>query len=289
MKFAIVWLLTQIGRVKVTVTYATALVVMAVMLRRLGPGSRQEVIQHASTNLHNLADGSFTTLIDSAFITQSEYIHIWLPGLVALLALAELLWRSRRLVVAFAVGHVGTTLIVAVGIAAALRAGLVEGSIADAADVGMSYGAVAVLGTLTTALPRRWSAAWAGGWLALAAGSVLASGGDFTTIGHAVALMIGMTVGTRFGEPSPWTSTRYGLLVVASAFGYLMICFGYLSLGASAAIGALGAVLGTAVLGTALSFARRPAQTNSSALASIQSDSHASGGHSSNSPGISHS
>lgn len=72
-------------------------------------------------------------------------------------------------------------------------------------------------------------AAWAGGWLALAAGSVLASGGDFTIIGHAVALMIGMTVGTRFREPSPWTSTRYGLLVAASAFGYLMICFGYLS------------------------------------------------------------
>lgn len=281
---AIVWLLTQMGRLRVTMAYATALVVMAVMLRSLGPGGRQEAIQHASTNLHNLADGSFTTLIDSAFITQSEYLYVWLPGLVALLALAELLWRGRRLVLAFAVGHIGTTLIVAVGLAAALLAGLVEGPVADAADVGMSYGAVAVLGTLTLAVPRRWSPAWAGGWLALAAGSVLASGGDFTTIGHAVALMIGMTIGTRFGEPSPWTATRCGLLVVATAFGYLMICFGYVSLGASAAIGAIGAVLGTA-----LSLALRPAQTNSSALASIQSDSHASGGHSSNSPGISHS
>jgi hypothetical protein len=284
MKVSTIWLLTQMGRLKVTVAYTTALVVMAVMLLRLGPGGRQEAIQNASTNLHNLADGSFTTLIDSAFITESEYIYIWLPGLVALLALAELLWRGRRLVVAFAVGHIGTTLIVAVGIAAGLRAGLVEGSIADAADVGMSYGAVAVLGTLTAALPRRWSSAWAGGWLALAAGSVLASGGDFTTSGHAVALMIGMTVGTRFGAPGPWTATRYGLLAVAAVFGYLMIGFGYLSLSASAAIGATGAVLGAA-----LSVALRPAQTNSSALASIQSDSHASGGHSSSSPGISHS
>lgn len=31
----------------------------------------------------------------------------------------------------------------------------------------MSYGAIAVLGTFTAAIPHRWRAAWAGWWLAV--------------------------------------------------------------------------------------------------------------------------
>ncbi|HPZ95466.1 MAG TPA: hypothetical protein PK871_11205 [Mycobacterium sp.] len=284
MRATVVWLLTSLGRLKVTLTYTAAVVVMEVMLLRLEPAGRLAAINNASTNLRNLSDGSFTTLIDSAFITQSEHILVWLPGLVVLLALAELLWRSRRLVVAFAVGHIATTLIVAAGIAAALRAGLVSGSIADAADVGMSYGAVAVLGVLTFALPRRGRAAWAGGWLALAVGSVLVSGADFTAVGHAVALALGIVIGCRFGASEPWTAPRYVLLTVASGFGYALISYGYLPVSSAAALAGVGAMVATL-----LSVAFCVAQTNSSALASIQSDNHPCGGDSSNSPGMSHS
>ena len=66
---------------------------------------------------------------------------MWLPGLVCLLGLAELLWRSGRLVVAFAVGHVGATLLVAVGLTAAVELGWLPLSVTRATDVGMSYGA----------------------------------------------------------------------------------------------------------------------------------------------------
>ena len=55
----------------------------------------------------------------------------------------------------------------------ALMAGWVSSSIVDATDVGMSYGAVAVLGTFTAAIPRRWRAAWAGGWVAVGVGSAV--------------------------------------------------------------------------------------------------------------------
>ena len=74
------------------------------------------MIRHASTNLHNLSHGHLGTLLGSAFVVDAGPIYDWLPGLVCLLALAELLWRSARLVVAFAVGHVGATLLVAVGL-----------------------------------------------------------------------------------------------------------------------------------------------------------------------------
>ena len=42
--------------------------------------------------------------------------------------------------------------------------------VSRATDVGMSYGAAAVLGALTAAIPRRWRPAWIGWWLAVGRG-----------------------------------------------------------------------------------------------------------------------
>lgn len=64
---------------------------------------------------------------------------------MCLLALAELLWSSRHLIQAFTIGHVGATLIVAAGLAAAVAFDWVPRSIAGASDVGLSYGAVALI------------------------------------------------------------------------------------------------------------------------------------------------
>jgi hypothetical protein len=100
---------------------------------------------------------------------------------------------------------------------------LVTSDIAYVTDVGMSYAAMGVLGALTTAIPVRWRAAWTGWWLAVAGGAAALAGGDFTSIGHAVALALGMAVSTRFGKPSGWTPVRYGLLALGSAFGYLVL------------------------------------------------------------------
>ena len=147
-------MLSRLARVRVTLGYTAALVAVATALLMLGPHVRDQVIWHTSTNLHNLGDGRIGTLIGSAFVNESGPIYVWLPGLVALLALAELLWRGRRLVVAFVVGHVGATLLVAAGLAVAVGVGLLSMSIVDVTDVGMSYGAVGVLGTLTAAIPQ---------------------------------------------------------------------------------------------------------------------------------------
>jgi len=149
----------------------------------------------------------------------------------------------------------------------------------------MSYGTVGVLGTFTAAIPRHWRAAWTGWWLAVACGSAVLSGGDFTSVGHAVALILGMWLGARFTQAARWTAVRCALLVVASAFGYLLIAYDHVP--GTLVLGALGAALAGGV--SVLRRRRIRRQTNSSALASIQSDSHASGGSSSSSPGISHS
>lgn len=278
---------TRIARVRVTLVYTAALAAVATVMLHLEPPAQQRVIERTSTNLHNLSEGRIGTLIGSAFVNQAaDRVYLWLPGLVALLALGELLWHSRRLVIAFTVGHIGTTLVVAAGIVAALGVGLVSPSIADVADVGMSYGAVAVLGTFTVAIPRRWRPAWAGAWLAMALGGVFLTRGDFTADGHAIALLLGMAVGVRFGTPQVWTIPRYGLLAVAAGFGYLLLAYGDPSDTTTAELGLAGAAIAA---GASALFAAYAAYTNSSAEASIQSDSQASGGLSSNSPGISHS
>ncbi|BBY60626.1 hypothetical protein MSAR_37620 [Mycolicibacterium sarraceniae] len=176
-------LLSRLDRVRVTLVYSAALTVVAVALVALGPQVRDQVIWRTSTNLHNLGQGQLGTLIGSAFVTDRGPIYVRLPGLFAILGLAELLWHSRRMMLAFVVGHVGATLLVAAGLAATLAAGLTSWSIANVTDVGMSYGAVGVLGALTAAIPQRWRAVWTGWWLAVAVGAVASSAGDFTNVG----------------------------------------------------------------------------------------------------------
>jgi hypothetical protein len=53
----------------------------------------------------------------------------------------------------FVTGHIGATLLVAMGLTAAIELGWLPLSLSRASDVGVSYGAVAVLGTPTTHRP----------------------------------------------------------------------------------------------------------------------------------------
>ena len=234
-------LLGRLIRVRVTVAYAVIVTCVTVVLYALGPQVQDRVIRHVSTNLHNLSHGHFGTLLGSAFVIDAGPIYVWLPGLVCLLAIAELTYRSGLLVVAFAAGHIGATLLVAAGLTAAVGLGWLPLSVSRATDVGMSYGAAAVLGSLTAAIPPRWRPAWIGWFFAVGVAAV-AVGRDFTDVGHAVALALGMLVATRFRRPDHWTPVRFAMLGVAAAFGYLVLASTDLLFATAA--GLAGAVLG---------------------------------------------
>lgn len=208
-------------RVRVTVAYAVMLIASSVTLSALGGHTRAAVVREMSTNLHNLAHGNLGSLIGSAFVSDSGDVYLWLPGLVCLLALGELIWRGRGLLITFAVGHIGATVIVAVGLVAAVETGWLPFSVAHATDVGTSYGAVCVLGALTASIPARWRPAWIGWWLGIALVGTLDA--DFTAFGHVVALLLGM--GLAFWLPSieHWTPAHAALLVVGAAFGYFVL------------------------------------------------------------------
>lgn len=206
---------------RVTATYAVLLALVALGLVMLGSRAQSRLIDELSTNLHNLARGHLHTLIGSAFVTADNHIYLWLPGLVCLLALGELLWSGKRLVVAFTVGHIGATLIIAAGLAIAILAGWLPTSLTRASDVGISYGAAAVLGALTASLPLGWRFAWVCFWLTNALLVVTgADGFDFSAAGHVVAFTLGVVLSTRFRSPVRWTAPRIALMAGGVVFGY---------------------------------------------------------------------
>jgi Rhomboid-like protein len=206
---------------RITAAYAIVLVAVSLGLTALGPHAREAVVSRMSTNLHNLSRGRLSTLVGSAFVDDGGNVFAWLPGLVCLLALGELIWRSKGLLLAFAVGHIGATLIVAVGLVGAVEAGWLPVSIARASDVGVSYGAVCVLGALTASIPSRWRAAWVGWWVGIAV--TVAMGADFTAVGHVLALLLGIGLSYRLPSTAGWTPIRVVLLSGGATFGYFVL------------------------------------------------------------------
>src|ERR1700757_542399 len=140
---------SRLARVRFTIGYIAVLLAMSGAILLLGPHAHDVLVQRASTNLHNLAHGHIGTLLGSALVVDAGPLFFWLPFLTCLLALAELHLRTIRLVVAFLVGHIGATLVVAAALAASVEFGWLPVSITRASDVGMSYGALAVLGAMT--------------------------------------------------------------------------------------------------------------------------------------------
>lgn len=212
----------RLPRIPVTVGYAALLVVVTLTLAALGTAVHDRVIGYASTNLHNLGEGRFGTLLASALIADDGRFFLWLPGLVCLLAVAELAWHSRRLLVVFLVGHIGTTLVVAAGLVAAVELGWLPRSISRAADVGVSYGVLTVVGALTAVVPARLRAVWLAWWLAGAV-AVLAVSDDFTEAGHVVALALGLVLSTRLDAPVQWTRGQAVAFGVGGCFGYAVL------------------------------------------------------------------
>ncbi|MHA7652241.1 rhomboid-like protein [Mycobacterium sp. ML4] len=233
---------SRLSRVRFTVGYVAALFAVSTTMLMMSPQTHDRVIRHASTNLHNLSHGRLGTLVGSAFVVEAGPLWFWLPFLTCLLVLAELHLRTIRLFVAFMVGHIGATLVVAAALAAAVELGWMPWSITHASDVGMSYGALAALGALTATMPRRLRSAWIGWWISV---SVVAAviGGEFTNAGHAVAVTLGVLVSLRFRAPIHWTPLRCLMLLGSAGFGFLMLAHSMWGMAGGLVFGLAGALI----------------------------------------------
>ena len=231
---------SRLARVRFTVGYVAVLLSISCAILMLGPRAHDVLVQRASTNLHNLAHGHVGTLLGSALIVDAGPLYFWLPFLTCLLALAELHLRTIRLIVAFLVGHIGATLVVAAVLAASVEFGWLPSSITRASDVGMSYGALAALGAMTAVIPSRWRVAWVGWGVSAGIASAII-GGDFTDAGHTVAVILGVLVSARFQQPVQWTPVRFLMLLGSSGFGFLILAHHWGTMAGASAFGFLGA------------------------------------------------
>ncbi|MFJ4779151.1 rhomboid-like protein [Streptomyces sp. NPDC088762] len=170
--------------------YAGGVQLGAHALERMAAAERERLLRSCSTNVDNLAAGRWETLLSSAFVVEEPMPLPYALLLVAVLGYAEYAYGAWWTAAVFLFGHATATLLVY----GALRR-TADPRTRRALDVGTSYGFNAVLGALTSALPRgAVRTAGRAGLLALAAAPVLGRRRSFTDAGHLAALALGIGV-----------------------------------------------------------------------------------------------
>ncbi|WP_327735134.1 hypothetical protein OG749_16160 [Streptomyces nojiriensis] len=170
--------------------YAGGVQFGAYALERAEAAERERLLRDCSTNVDNLAAGRWETLLSSAFVVEEPMPLPYALLLVAVLGYAEYAYGAWWAASVFLFGHAAATLLVY----GALRR-TADPRTRRAVDVGTSYGFNAVLGSLTSALPRGAARTAARvGLLALAAAPVVRRGRTFTDAGHLAALGVGIGV-----------------------------------------------------------------------------------------------
>lgn len=173
-----------------TYAYLFVLLITTWVLQTSSTEIARELLLERSTNLHQLARDPLRVLFSSAFWVGSPLeLLAWAALFTLFVAQVERWLGTVRTAAVFFLGHLGATLLTAVGLWAALSSDLVQASIAGTEDVGASYGFAAVAAVLVYRLPRfrpHYAVAAVGvGAVALAVDTT------FTNWGHLLALAIG--------------------------------------------------------------------------------------------------
>jgi hypothetical protein len=194
-----------------TFIYAGVIFVTTWVVAGLPAGQRDALLRTQSTNLHNLRTHPVDVLFRSAFWSGSTTFLPFLLLLAIVLAPAEEWLGTFRLVLVFALGHVGATLLTALAISHGYFTSTGGTGVARTIDVGISYGAFCVAGVLAYRLPIRWRVPYALALLTLFGLYAFLAGGDFTEFGHFVSVLLGLaaypfTLRAKSGRPlyRPW-------------------------------------------------------------------------------------
>lgn len=177
-----------------TMAYLLAIIVTWTTLEGTSSKQAEHLIETASTNLHNMTHTPARVLFASAFWIDRGDLWITLIEFVLVMAFVERWLGTLRMFTIFVAGHVGATLITVVGISLAIHAGWASQSLSHTADVGVSYGFVAVAAAATYAITNRRIRAVVIAAMVAYLGISLAIGGTFTDYGHLTALGIGFAV-----------------------------------------------------------------------------------------------
>jgi len=184
-----------------TFSYLGVLLATTGVLAASSERGRTTLLRASSTNLDHLAREPLRVLFASALWLQGLSVVAWVALFVVVLAAVEQALGTRRALALFAAGHVGATLLTALGLWVGIRAGAFSPRLDDAVDVGVSYGFVAAAAAFTFVLPRRARLPYAAALVGCLVFRLVA-GHTFTDAGHLVALAIGYGLWwTGFADP----------------------------------------------------------------------------------------
>jgi len=175
------------------VTYTAILIVTSSIYASTSPAVGRILLRDQSTNLRQLSSDPIRVLISSAFWTGGSTILILIVPFILILVPLERWLGTPRFLFVYWCGHIGSTLIVAVGIWFQIRRGDAPESLSRAIDVGVSYGFYCCCGLFTYRLPKQYRRAWAAFWLVFGIYGVISDGG-FTSYGHLVTILMGFAL-----------------------------------------------------------------------------------------------
>ena len=176
-----------------TTTWLAIVTVMGLVLSHGSERFDTALLLSSSTNLHNLRRDPITVLITSAFFVESlrDYLEFAAISLIILAPLENAIGFVRWLAGLIA-GHVGATLLVAIGLSASIlstseRPGRVV-------DVGVSYGLASLVVVFIYLLHGWQRVALAAVIAAMVVPPVVASA-EFSDWGHLLACGLGLAIG----------------------------------------------------------------------------------------------
>jgi len=183
-----VW--ATVRRADLAIAYCVVVTAVTTWVHLQTPERQTEILARVSTNLVSLRAEPVVAMLGSALLVQSMWgLYLVVLLLVVLAYLQRFVGRLASLTVGL-IGHVGASLVVALGLTAGIFHGVVDESVATATDVGVSYVMACAMGFLTLAVPLRWRwwylAATVAYWLLPAADPT------FTDAGHATSLALGL-------------------------------------------------------------------------------------------------
>lgn len=183
---------TYVRRSPATFIYAGIIFVTTWVAAGLSQQQREALLRTQSTNLDNLRVHPVAVLFRSAFWSGSTTFLPFLALLAVVIAPAEVWLGTFRLILIFAMGHVGATLMTAVAISHGFFTSPSHSGIAHTVDVGVSYGAFCIAGVITYRVGKRWRIVYAAALLLVFGLLAFVLSRTFTELGHFFSVLIGL-------------------------------------------------------------------------------------------------
>ncbi|MFG2224052.1 rhomboid-like protein [Streptomyces sp. NPDC048644] len=194
---------TYLRRAPGTFVWLTVLLVTSVIMHRFTPAVLTHVLQHRSTNIHNLVHSPVRVLLTSALWLDGGGWPLYFVVYNLVHVPAERWLGTGRWLAVLATAHIGATYLSEAALALAIRTGAAPRSAVNTLDVGVSYALAGVIAVLTYRLAAPWSYVYVLGVLVFH-GAPLLTGRTFTDIGHLASVLIGLACYPLVrGRPDP--------------------------------------------------------------------------------------